>query len=405
MGINSNDGARDFVVGVNLKQLEAILKQIMSTIENGREEIYGIADVARTEWTRLQTDLMQLKHEVTETIAEVEMCEQDERLARIRLMEVSRDFQAYNENDIKEAYDSAKGLQVKLSALREKERQLRRRRDELERHLRNVESIARKAEGLVDRINMVLKMLMGNVGAITGQLEEALKKQQLGVWIIHAQEEERRRVSRELHDGPAQNLANIVMRLEFMERLWEKDIDRVRKELSDLKEVVRQNLGDIRRVIFDLRPMALDDLGLVPAIRRYLTDYREKYELDIDFLFFGQERRLDLAREVAIFRLIQEAVTNIRKHAKANKAQVKLEMAPEKVTVVVKDNGCGFDINTIKENQGDSFGLLGMEERVGLFGGEFHLKSAPGQGTQVIFEVPLEQEGEESGQGKGFNSR
>jgi len=292
-----------------------------------------------------------------------------------------------------------------LSALREKERQLRKRRDELERHLRHVERVVREAEALIDRVGMILKMLQGNVGVITGHLEESYKKQQLGIWIIQAQEEERRRISRELHDGPAQNLANIVMRLELMERLWDQDIERVRRELSDLKQIVRQNLTDIRRVIFDLRPMALDDLGLVPAIKRYLADYGEKYGLAIDFLFFGEERRLDLAREVAIFRLVQEAVTNVRKHAMTGRAQIKLEMAPEKVTVVVKDNGRGFDVNRVREQKGERLGLLGMEERVGLLGGKLHVQSAIGQGTRVIIEVPVRQEGDEDEQSKGFDRR
>nr|WP_287193467.1 sensor histidine kinase [Syntrophothermus sp.] len=377
-----------------------MVNDIMTTIESGREEIYGIADTARNELARLQGELEQLKSEILSTIAEVESCEREERMARVRLMEVSRDFQAYSEEDIKQAYEEAHRLQVQLSALREKEKQLRHRRDELERHLKQVESIARKAEGLVDRINMVLKMLKGNVGVITGHLEEANKKQQLGLWVIQAQEEERRRISRELHDGPAQNLANIVMRLELMERLWDKDLERVRRELAELKEVVRQNLSDIRRVIFDLRPMALDDLGLVPAIKRYLADYAQKYDMEIDFLFFGEERRLDLAREVAVFRLIQEAITNVRKHAGTDRAQVKLGIAPEKVTVVIKDEGCGFDVEAVREGKKESFGLLGMQERVGLFGGKFRVKSAPGQGTQVIIEVPLEREGEGNGQGK-----
>lgn len=373
----------------------------MTTIEKGREEIYGIADTARSELARLQSELEQLKTETLLTISEVEICEREERQARIRLMEVSRDFQAYVEEDIKQAYEEAERLQAQLSALREKERQLRHRRDALERHLKHVQAVARRAEDLVERVNMVLKMLKGNVELITGHLEEANKKQQLGLWIIQAQEEERRRISRELHDGPAQNLANIVMRLELMERLWDRDRERVRRDLADLKETVRQNLGDIRRVIFDLRPMALDDLGLVPAIKRYLADYAQKYEMEIDFLFFGEERRLDLAREVAVFRLIQEAITNVRKHSGTNRAQVKLGIAPEKVTVVVKDEGCGFDVDAVRQGKRESFGLLGMQERVGLFGGSFKVKSAPGQGTQVMIEVPLEKEGEADGQGKG----
>jgi two-component system sensor histidine kinase DegS len=379
------------------KKLEAILEQMVTTIDEGREQIYSIADEARAECTQLQTELAELRYETAATITEVELFEREEKQARVRLMQVSQDFDAYTEEDIEEAYKKAREAQIKLFTLREKERQLRQRRDDLERHLQRVESIARRAERLVERINVVFKMLAGNVDTITGQLEESYKKQQLGVWLIHAQEEERRRVSRELHDGPAQNLANIVMRLELMERLWDRDQKRVKKELANLKDTVRQNLADIRCIIFDLRPMALDDLGLVPALKRYLADYSDKYEMDIDFLFYGEERRLDLAREVAVFRMIQEAITNVRKHAGTDRAQVKLEIAPENIIVIVRDRGFGFDVDKVRGQRRESFGLLGMQERVGLFGGEFKVKSTVGQGTKVIIEVPVKGEGKGDG--------
>jgi two-component system sensor histidine kinase DegS len=370
---------------------------MVATIDEGREQIYSIADEARAECTQLQTELAELRYETAATITEVELFEREEKQARVRLMQVSQDFDAYTEEDIEEAYKKAREAQIKLFTLREKERQLRQRRDDLERHLQRVESIARRAERLVERINVVFKMLAGNVDTITGQLEESYKKQQLGVWLIHAQEEERRRVSRELHDGPAQNLANIVMRLELMERLWDRDQKRVKKELANLKDTVRQNLADIRCIIFDLRPMALDDLGLVPALKRYLADYSDKYEMDIDFLFYGEERRLDLAREVAVFRMIQEAITNVRKHAGTDRAQVKLEIAPENIIVIVRDRGFGFDVDKVRGQRRESFGLLGMQERVGLFGGEFKVKSTVGQGTKVIIEVPVKGEGKGDG--------
>lgn len=386
------------------KKLEAILQQMIATIDEGREQIYSIADEARAECTQLQTELAELRYETAATITEVELLEREEKQARVRLMQVSREFDAYTEEDIEEEYKKAREAQIKLFTLREKERQLRQRRDALERHLQRVESIARHAERLVEQINVVFKMLVGNVETITGQLEDNYKKQQLGVWLIHVQEEERRRVSRELHDGPAQNLANIVMRLELMERLWEKDHKRIKKELSNLKDTVRQNLTDIRRIIFDLRPMALDDLGLVPALKRYLADYSDKYDMDIDFLFYGEERRLDLAREVAVFRMIQEAITNVRKHAGTDRAQVKLEMAPENMVVIVRDNGQGFDVDKVREQRRESFGLLGMQERVGLFGGEFKVKSIVGRGTKVIIELPVKEEDEGDGQGQGLDS-
>lgn len=367
--------------------LEKIVQDVVDTVERAREDIYFFADDARQEYTRLAGELMELKQEAIEVIKMVEECEKEEKQSRRRLMEVSRDFERYDEEDIKEAYDTARNMQVKLSILRERERNLVHRRDQMERSLRRVEQLASRAEGMVDKVNVVVKMLKGNAEMITGQIEDAFKKQQLGIWLVQAQEEERRKIARELHDGPAQSLANLVMRLSLIERLWEQDQEWVRREVTALTGMVRENITEVRRVIFDLRPMALDDLGLVPAMKRYLTDYHDKHGLEVHFLFFGEERRLPLPVEVALFRMTQEALSNVKKHAEVDEALVKLEIAPRLATVVIKDDGRGFDAN--KASGRGRYGLLGMRERVELFGGDLKIKSRLGHGTQVIVSIPV----------------
>lgn len=387
---SSNNAEND---NADTAQLEGIIKNMVHTVEQAREDIYRISDDARQEFTRLSSELAELKVETAATINDVEDCERDEKLARIRLMQVSKNFDQYKEENIKEAYESAANLQSRLSTLREKEKHLIRRRNDLERSLKRVEQMAKRAEDMVDRVSMVTKMLKGNIEAFADQLEDAQKKKNLGMSIIQAQEEERKRVARELHDGPAQSLANLVMRLDLIERLWDKDKDRVKQEFAIFKLLVRDNITEIRRVIFDLRPMALDDLGLVPAIKRYLTDYQEKYGLHIDFKFFGEERRLQIPMEVAVFRLMQEALTNVRKHAGTKEVWVKLEMSHGFVTLVVTDKGVGFDLDN-RSNVSDSYGLMGMKERVEYYGGEFAVKSKLNQGTQVTIRVPYD-EGED----------
>lgn len=372
---------------IDLSILEKIIQEVVDTVERAREDMYFFAEEARLENVRLANELTELKQDVAEVIRKVEEYEKGEKQSRRRLMEVSRDFERYNEEDIKEAYDTAHNKQVTLSILREREKNLSFRRDQMERNLRRIEGLARRAEGMVDRINVVVKMLQGNAEAITGQIDDAFKKQQLGIWIVQAQEEERLKIARELHDGPAQSLANLVMRLSLIERQWGQDQEWVKQEIAALTGMVRDNITEVRRVIFDLRPMALDDLGLVPAMKRYLTDYHDKHEIDVHFLFFGEERRLPLQIEVALFRLTQEALSNVKKHAEVNEALVKLEITSRLVTVVVKDDGRGFDVN--KATDRGRYGLLGMRERVELFGGDLRIKSRLGHGTQVIISIPL----------------
>ncbi len=374
---------------VDFSALEKMVQDIVETVENAREDIYFFAEDARSEYNRISSDLLEIKREVLDVINMVEEWENEEKESRRKLMKVSQDFERYDEEDIKEAYDRARSAQVMLSIMRERERNLGHRRDEMERSLRRVEKLALRAESMVERVTVVVKMLKGNAEIITGQMEDAFKKQQLGIWLVQAQEEERRKVARELHDGPAQSLANLVMRLDLIDRLWEKDQEWVKREVLALTDMVRDNIIEIRRVIFDLRPMALDDLGLVPALKRYLVDYQDKHDLEVHFLFFGDERRLPLPVEVALFRLIQEALSNVKKHAEVKEAMVKLEISPLFVTVVVKDDGRGFQVH--QERKEGQYGLLGIQERVELFGGEFKIKSRMGHGTQVIVNIPLKE--------------
>ena len=151
-------------------------------------------------------------------------------------------------------------------------------------------------------------------------------KQEFGLKIIQAQEEERKKLSREIHDGPAQMMANVMMRSDLIERVQrESGPEEALKEIRSLKGMVRNALYEVRRIIYDLRPMALDDLGLIPTLKKYLQtteDYNKG--IQIEFFNLGQVIRLPAQMEVALFRLVQEAFQNALKHAEAKRIQVKI---------------------------------------------------------------------------------
>lgn len=189
--------------------------------------------------------------------------------------------------------------------------------------------------------------------------------QALGLSVIMGQEEERKRVAREIHDGPAQSLANIVMRAEFCLKIMEKNPSLLKNELYGLMDLVRSSLQDVRKIIFDLRPMSLDDLGLVPALSRYVEQYKRDYGIYTEVTILGKEYEISSSHVVAIFRVIQEALTNIRKYSKATDVVIKIEYLPSKVSVVIRDNGCGFDVKEmLAEKEGTAFGIIGMRERI-----------------------------------------
>ncbi len=376
----------------DMEALDRIVKETLKAIEQSKAQIYDIAENTRLEMVRVRQELEQVKEEMNGIIKEVDELEVLEKKARLRLVEVSRDFNKYTEKDIKEAYEKAYSLQVELVKRREKEKLLRYRRDHLEVSLKRLESTAQRAEKLVSQIGVVFNFLSGALQDLNTVIGELQQTQALAVSIIKAQEEERQRVAREIHDGPAQSLANIVMRAEFCKKLLDKDPEKVPGELASLQEAARNSLTEIRKIIFDLRPMLLDDLGLVPALQRYIGVYKEQYGVNVEFIFIGEQKRLEGPVEIALFRMVQEALTNVRKHSRASHALVKVELHDKKVNIVVRDDGVGFNLEKAPLAEGSrGYGLVGMKERALLLGGNFFISSAPGKGTTVSISIPIEQ--------------
>jgi len=370
------------------KTLDTIIKDTITAVENSKSQIYEIYEAARNEMEHVKKDLERIKQETIEIIFKVDELEKRERRSRLKLVEVSRNFAVYTETDIKSIYDDTKNIQVELAVARAQEQSLRNQRDDMELRLRSIKNTVTKAEALTTQVGAVLGYLGDQMGGVVLQIESMQQSQMFGSKIIKAQEEERRRVSREIHDGPAQAMANIVFRAEVCERLIDVDMVRARAELADLREQVRMCLKETRKIIFDLRPMTLDDLGLVPTVKRFLDTAKERSGIISTVRLLGEERRLDSYVEVGLFRTIQEAVNNVEKHAQATVVNIVMEFRSDVILVVIEDNGRGFD--TSGEVGNESFGLVGMHERIKLLNGELMIKSEKGKGTKIIIRLKLQ---------------
>ena len=374
---------------VDIGTLDKIVKKTISSIRDSRGQIYDVYEMARDELETVKRDVERIKQETATVIKKVDELERNERKARIHLMEVSRDFKNRTEEEVREAYEEARKIQIDVAVTREQEQNLRRQRDEMEVRLRNLGGTVAKAEQLVSQVGVVLDYLGNQMSEAFSQIESLQNAHELGAQVIRSQEEERRRVARDIHDGPAQAIANIVFRAEVCERLIDTDKERAKSELKALREHIRNTLAEIRKIIFDLRPMALDDLGLAPTIRGVLDVFREEYGLFTEVAVIGKERRLEPHVEIGIFRVVQEALNNIIKHAQASSAKVRIEFAAAGVTVLVEDDGKGFEM-TEGELPSGHYGIMGMRERMQLLNGKLSIKSAPRRGTRVMISVPLE---------------
>lgn len=370
------------------KTLDLILQKMIDTVGISKNEIFRISEQCRTDHETLSTELKEVKLMVLKVIDEGDNLEIQTKFARKRLSEVSMHFKDYSEAQVREAYEKAHQLQMDLSMNRQLEKQLRDRRDDIERRLMGLNETIERAETLVSQITVVMNYLMGDLKQMGEIIEDAKLKLDFGLKIIEAQEEERKKLSREIHDGPAQMMANVMMRSDLIERVYkDRGGDAALTEIKDLKKMVRSALYEVRRIIYDLRPMALDDLGLVPTLRKYLQTIEEYHSTTkINFSNLGLETRLPAQYEVALFRLIQESVTNALKHSEAREIAVKLEITKNRVAAVIKDDGKGFNI---KEKKAESFGIIGMRERVELLDGQLSIDSKIEKGTVIIIQIPL----------------
>jgi signal transduction histidine kinase len=210
--------------------------------------------------------------------------------------------------------------------------------------------------------------------------------------LLSAQEEERRRIARELHDETSQSLAGVVMRLEAAAAIPTENADRIKDKLIDAKSLASRTIDNVHKIIFDLRPSVLDDLGLVSALRWYAQNRLGSLDIKLRVEVSGEERGVPSQVEIALFRVVQEAITNIVKHAEAQNVVLSLEFKDSAISIEVEDDGKGFDAEAVslEADKARGLGLLGMRERITLLGGKFHIESEPDSGTRLAIEVPLD---------------
>ena len=235
-----------------------------------------------------------------------------------------------------------------------------------------------QADQLASTFNMMLEAI-----------DEA--NRQRATLIINAQEEERKRVARELHDETSQILTSLLISLAVLEESITSQ--QARDRIAETRQLAHQTLRAIRNLSFDLRPSALDDLGLLPALHWYIKEYQQKCALEVDFQASGFKERLPAELETVLYRIVQEALTNAARHAQAQKVMVRLEESKHEIHAIVSDNGSGFDAEKVKKMPGagqeHGWGLVGMHERASLLDGHLTITSRPEQGTTIDVSIPL----------------
>ena len=368
--------------------LREAFQNTVEAMENSKGQIFEIYENTKNDVESARVMLKELKEETAKLQDEVDVlvhCEQQEKQ---RLVKVSSNFANYSEDKIRASYEAVKDVQVRLALVKEKEFQSRRQRDRLEIRLRGMEQTLLMAERLATKLGTVVGYLTSQISNVVAQMDIASKNKFLGVQIIKAQEDERLRVSREIHDGPAQEMANLIYQASICERLVDTRPEEAKAGLQELRRQIRTCLADVRQIIFDMRPMSLDDLGLVPALRQLVSKLEERKVLKTDFQVNGKERALEKHVEVTLFRIIQEGLNNIHRHAGVSEGRLRLLFSPNDLSILISDEGRGFDMEETEEMRKSGtgnghFGILGMEERAKLIGASLNVISHPGEGTKI----------------------
>jgi two-component system sensor histidine kinase DegS len=284
------------------------------------------------------------------------------------LQQIQNQVEKTSAQDIRMAYDSALDAQQRLFVMR----------GQLEK-LQNDKNHLEKYKVALDRITT------GSTADNTST--SSVEKSSLSgmEMIINAQEAERQRLSRQMHDGPAQAMSNFILQTEIAMRLLDVDAAQAKEELGNLKASAMGTFQKVRNFIFELRPMMLDDLGLAPTLRKYVDAFKDQTGLDINLVITGGDRRVAPYLEIMIFRAVQELLGNTSRHSQASMVKIALEMGSDLIRVSVDDNGKGFDPQTVLK--GNSLGLKLIRERTEMLGGTFIADSAVGKGARISFSI------------------
>ncbi len=323
-----------------------------------------------TEFEQTNRSIREINVLLEQSQAELNRITQKNTAITAQLQQAQASMESLPRQEIRSMYDSALDAQQRLLVMRGQIEKLQADQLSLKKYLSFLDRTKRMLEG-------------GNIKK-TSKSGSAAETVQM---LINAQEVERKRLSRQMHDGPAQAMSNFILQTEIAMRLFDVDQNRAKDELTNLKNSAMMTFQKVRNFIFELAPMMLDDLGLVPTVKRFVDSYKEQTGLDVDLVITGSELRMANYLEVMIFRSLQELLNNAARHSQASKVKVSLNIDNDTIRVSVDDNGKGFPVEELEADA--NWGIKLTRERVEMIGGRTEIDSVPNQGTRITFEMPM----------------
>lgn len=345
---------------------------------NEGHSFQSFVDEIQHEFEQTQKELQEIDVLIKQSAAEVARLAQRNTQVTNYVRQLQMNFDTVPREDIREGYEAQQNAQQRLFTMRG---QL----EKLQSDQRNLERLADVQRRLLETAES-----MGSLPQVTRRRIQ--KDQSNVIRVVQMEEAARQSLVRKMHDGPASSLSNFILQAEICQRVFDINSDRARAELNVLKGTAATTFETVKDFIFELRPMMLDDLGVVPTLRRYVETLQDKEDAQISITVTGMERRLEGHIEITVFRAVQELLNNARRHAQATQIQVLLDLAQDQMSAVVEDNGSGFNVEEALNSAGRTIGLATIRERIEMLGGELKIKSSLGQGTRAEFSIPLAEE-------------
>ena len=381
--------------------LNQMLDKTVAIIEDHKAQFFQVYKSLKAEIDSTQKQLIGLQGQTIQSGNLINKLMQQEQQSKQDFAKVSSQPNA-TEDEIKASYEAVKKAQNALSFEQERWKELGQLGDKTEWRLKHLQSRLKQAEELSLVIGSMLHYLSSRIKSFVYseyylQVEEKSQRAQ----IVQAQEQERHRMARELHDGPAISLENIIMQLDNS------------ANLSDLKTQLNECLDSVRQIMFNLRPLALESLGLTTAVKQLIANLSERNILSTTFTVDGKEIRLPKYIETAAFRIIQESLNNVVRHAGVDTASVRMLYSPSALSILIADEGKGFDPDENLKRQANIlrkidlketaqykvneiancyYGVLSMQERANIIGAELKIISSVGKGTKVHCKIPYRTE-------------
>lgn len=341
-----------------ITKINNIIKKTIEGIGDSRDQILQISDNLRSEQENYKMELEKINKNINDIITEVDELEKQDRLMRKRLY-----------------------------ALKEK-------RYNLEIALRKSMDSTQNAKKVINQVGIALSYLQGNMLSAF-EAQDMDSEMFVGIKILEAQENERKRISRDIHDGPAQYMANIILKADICRKIIESNPNEGIKELLGLRQNAKEALNEVRSIMYDLRPMPLEKVGLNQTIKEIAKAISDGSNIDIKVDLRPMKNEIEPIIQVAVYRIIQEIFNNIKKHSKAKHVQLKFDFGAKYLFLLIADDGIGFDVEeTLRrvKAKGNSYGLIGILDRVNQFQGEIQIESFIGEGTVYNVKLPINHE-------------